>query len=178
MPHEGRKGHKHREHKEYEKLEAQKYVKFRNLPLENYVDRLKHDRYFAFMRYGDGEWTAILRAGGKAGRAQKNTEEFHQDSKGTFLKYCGSSGIYYGMQNNVLRLDKERAEILRFLQENKTEIRWVNADVFHYASRDGRLAPLVQVMRRKKVVVIGPNFLKGLQRVFQFKKFIELAPEN
>lgn len=157
---------------------VRRYVKFRDLPLQNYIDRLKRDKYFAFLRYGDGEWNAILRKGGKAGRAQQNTEEFHRDSKLTFLEYCGIPGIYFGMQNNVLRIEKMRTAILRFLRENNTEIRWVNADVFHYASRDGKLAPLIRVMREKKVVVIGPDFLKGLQRVFQYRKFIKVAPKN
>lgn len=154
-------------------------MEIKNVPLSRYVDRLKNDKYFSFVRYGDGEWKAILGKGDRAGRAQRNTEEFRRDSKLTFLESCGSSGVYFGMQNYALRQKMFQTAIPRFLQENSIGIRWVNADVFHYASRDGKLAPLIGEIRRKNVVVIGPGFLRGLQkRAFKYRKFIEVAARN
>lgn len=173
--------HHHHNHKHKKKsFKEQKYIASRNLPLENYLDRLDKNEHFAFVRYGDGEWNAILRDSGKAGRAQKLTKEFHKDSLKTFLENIGYLDLYFGMQNNVLRMEKTRKPIIAFLKEKNLRINWINSDVFHYASRDGKLFPLIKILRERTVVMVGPGFLPTLKerKVFSYRKLIEISRTN
>jgi len=153
--------------------------KIKNLPLSQYVDFLKNNRYFSFVRYGDGEWSALLETSGKIDfyETQLLSPESNRDMREALIQNFNSSGIIFGIQKYAVRIMGERIE--RFLKENNLEISWVDSDIFHHASIDGTIFPLIEEMRKKKVVVVGPKFLEKLpDRTFNIIRFIEVPGNN
>jgi len=62
-------------------------------------------------------------------------------------------------------------------KHNLWDIDWVDSTVFKGASNNGTLSPLVEELRRHKIIVIGPSFLRLLsERVFKYIDFIEIHP--
>lgn len=124
------------------------------------VNKIKNDEPFKLMRWGDGEWLTYF----ETGRASNEYKYNRHGAKN--LQKCIDGDFYYGLQN--------------FSKENKRfEIpkrKWVNGDVFHYASIDGRLCPLFKALNGKPVVIVGPKFLRGIEMI-NYTHFIEV-PEN
>ena len=150
-------------------------MKARNLPLDNYINRMVHKRYFSFVRYGDGEWKALTQQKRQNGRDQWISEKLHNHMNRSFVN-CPKNGIYFGIQRNMIR---NPAIALKYLRKHHLKISWVDADVFHSASRDGVLFPLVRQLRKMRVVIVGPNFLrKGFKKVVKCKQFIAVPSRN
>lgn len=153
-------------------------MNIKNLPLDQYVDWLHNGKFFYFPRYGDSEWGSILE--GKHLYSQTEPELFPtiQNDLRRGLVENRKSPIVFGIQNHAIRLLGEQIE--NFLRQNDLlESTWVSADVFHYASRDGLLFPLVRELRSQRVIIVGPHFLRRLsERIFEYLEFIEIPISN
>lgn len=150
-------------------------MKARNLPLKHYINRMVHKRYFSFVRYGDGEWKALTKEKRQNGRAQWISAKLHNRMNRSFLD-CPKNGIYFGLQANIIR-NPDLAQ--KYLRKHHLKIAWVDADVFHHASRDGVLFPLIRQLRKMRVVIIGPDFLRRRsKKIVKYKKFISVPPTN
>jgi len=67
----------------------------------------------------------------------------------------------------------------RYLRKHHLKIGWVDADVFHHASRDGILFPLIRQLRKMRVVIVGPDFLRRpSKKIVKYKQFISVPPKN
>jgi len=151
-------------------------LNIKNLPLSQYIDWLHEGKFFYLPRYGNSEWGSILE--GK--HLYSQTEffpEIQNDLKRSLVENR-KSPVIFGMQNYAMRLFGK--EIKNFLEQNDLlESTWVNADVFHYASRDGLLFPLIRELQSKKVIIIGPHFLKRLsEQTFEYLEFIEIPVQD
>lgn len=156
-----------------------KSIDIKKIPLQSYVDRLRSNQYFSFARYGDGEWRILIKGCGLvACRLQVVNPQMQVDMIRSLTVHVNESGLIFGMQNYAVRIYGHLIPI--FLQKYKLEdIHWTEADVFHYASRDGLLYPLIKQLREMKVVIVGPSFLRKLsKRTFNYTKFIEVRPKN
>ncbi len=160
------------------RTEDSKAMKIKEMPLRQYVDRLKDNKHFSFVRYGDGEWKALIKGSGSvACRMQVVNPQIQIDMIRSLTDHAAELGIVFGMQSHGLRVSGQL--IPDFLQKHKLEnIRWIDADVFHSASRDGLLYPLVEQLRKMKVVIIGPNLLRSLSGHIRYIKFIEVNMKN
>lgn len=152
-------------------------MEIKNVSLSQYIDRLKNNKYFSFVRYGDGEWNALFGVRGMAGRAQKLSLAFHEDMKKALLEGSKFTGVFFGIQRYAL--GRMRNGIKVFLIKNSLNISWVDADVFHRASRDGSAFPLIKILREKKMVIVGPDFLKHLSKqTLPHTRFVEIPSKN
>lgn len=153
-------------------------MEIKDLSLEYYISRMVLKKHFCFVRYGDGEWRALFQTSGWNGHSQKISPKLHKDMKDALLKGSRFAGVIFGMQRYAMR--KMPGRIRAFLTQNKLlNISWVDADIFHHASANGILFPLIRQMRKMKVVIVGPKFLRGLsQEVFAYKHFIEVPLKN
>lgn len=123
------------------------------------VGKIKKNIPFKFVRWGDGEWIVYFNIKRKLCDSDPKPEaqkDIRRSLYGDFI---------YGVQN----ISKKLFEI------PKRE--WVNADIFHYASIDGRLSPLFKALKGKKIVLVGPKHLRDL-KVIKVDKFIEVPPKN
>lgn len=152
-------------------------MEIRNISLSQYIEWLQKENFFYFPRYGDGEWRTIFETTGIVMGFQQLSPDLQRDMQKSLLDNS-KSPILWGMQNHAMHKMGDR--ILKFLQQNKlSNFSWVNADVFHYASRDEQLFPLIKELRRHELVIVGPRFLNGLkERVFKPVKFLEISENN
>lgn len=148
---------------------------------ENYnyiLGRLRENQPFSFSRWGDGEWEAVLNL--------KNQNEVNCDGHQYFDSMRSELGniikkrvpYMLGMQRLAYHKMMGR-KIDQFLRANNLkadDLWWVDADVFHDASLAGRITVFFDELKTKKVLLVGPAYLKEF-RHFPFE-FVEVPVVN
>lgn len=150
-------------------------IPFINTSLEEYVTFLREGTFFSFSRFGDGEWAAIF---GSEGANCDGHEFFYAMTEKLRDAVIHPSGSYYmGMQNYAVK--QMGRKIYRFLKINGVRICWRQADVFHYANLAGKLYPFIEVLRTKRVILIGPPYLRKIDKALvKYDQFIEVPQHN
>lgn len=143
--------------------------------MSQYVDRLNDNKYFSFVRYGDGEWWALFTGDGEVSCGLQFVDrKIQTDMLQSLIAHANRPGLIFGIQGHAVRLFENRIE--EFLHRHKLQnISWLEADVFHNASQNGLLYPLVEQLRKMKVVIAGPNFLRIIKNgAFDYCAFVEV----
>ncbi len=132
-------------------LEAATAIPIKEVPLSEYVRRLRGHEVFKFARYGDGEWTAILKPDPTKGNCDGHayTYELSADLAKSIIE--PSDKIEYGIQ--ALSVAAMGDAINTYVGKEKIE--WTNADVFHAASEARELAAFADVLRERKPIIVG-----------------------
>jgi hypothetical protein len=125
-----------------------------------FLDALRRYKHFTLSRWGDGEWRSVL--GEETGRANCDghpyTEELTQEL-GDILRR--RPRYMMGM------LDLARAgwgdKIEGWIAANVPGgIDWIQADIFHRGAREGKLDDIVDSVRGRQVLIVGPKHLRGM----------------
>jgi len=149
-------------------------VEIKKLPVGYYVDKLSSGEPFAFARYGDGEWLAVL---GRCG--VRNADGCTTDRALSDL-LCDVVKAQRPYQHAMLTIAKRRFgdEIDAWLQENEVTMPWYNGNVFLYQSLKGNLFPLISEIRKRRVLFVGNNHLRGLDKrgFFEYEDYVESPP--
>jgi hypothetical protein len=142
--------------------------------LSYYVDKMSKGEIFTFSRFGDGEWAAILRESGK----NCDGHEYYPELGQRLRKAVNEQyGYMYAFQPFAMKAYGQK--ITRYLKKNNVKPTWHYADVFHHANSAGELFPLVNQLRAMNVVMVGPDYLKGLpEKAFPCQQFIEIPSKN
>lgn len=143
--------------------------------LEYYVGLISSRKPFSLLRYGDGEWNAML---GVKGANCDGHEYFPQMGRDLISSLQHNYSAHYGWLTVSHHAGMEA--ILSLIEKNKIEVRWVNGDVFLEASVAGKLWPFIQVVRSRRTIYVGPRHLLGLKDkgVFSPLQFIEVPLKN
>jgi hypothetical protein len=149
------------------------------LELETVIqDILDADNPFTFSRWGDGEWRSVLRKH-KEGASNCDGHRFFP-AMATELRGVLSRRPTYrlGMQNFAMRL--YGVPIQQYLKSNKlTDLHWVDADVFHYGAIHGKRKELVDAVKTRKLLIVGPPHLKSLKHSgLPYWDYVEVPPRN
>lgn len=136
----------------------------KQLILKDIIKKIENKENFAFSRFGDGEWNNIQKRPGKncdgniyfheLGDRLKSIVENKQDY------YIGSQNLIWNLPSGV---DEYKANFYH------------DSDVFHFASMEGKLQPLFDVLKKTYVVYIGNHFHKPLPFI---NEFIEIPMSN
>jgi len=154
-------------------------------PYAWWVDKIRREEPFTFVRYGDGELNAMIWTGRKNGGGRtKNGDGHTLRSKGLrellrkSIKQPPNDGNYYRslwMDGNCVpkeRLARDHCDRLF------PGVTWYNALAIHFANVEGRNYPFFQAMRNqtRPVVVVGPAHLRGIDRrgVFDYDGFVQV----
>jgi hypothetical protein len=142
--------------------------------LDYYVGMLRKGSPFSFVRFGDGEWSAIL---GVRGANCDGHEYFPRLGADLRAAIIDNYNYFYSIQGRAIKyLGKG---IRRFLSDNNVKILWHDSDIFHRCDNAGILFPLIEQLRTMKTVVVGPSHLRALdKRVFKYAHFIEVPSKN
>ncbi len=135
------------------------------MTLEAIVEKIKNDVPFAFSRWGDGEWLNIRKEPG-----MNCDGNYYYHGLGDELKKIAETRQDYYMGAQDYKLYNLLSDV-----ENYPNQDWIDADVFHKASTDGKLLPLIDVLRDKHVVYIGNKSLLDLPFI---NEFIEIPYNN
>jgi hypothetical protein len=142
--------------------------------LKYYCDKLSNNDKFSFVKYGDGEWFCMLGAvGGNSDRHQ------YFPKLGEDLRNCVLNPLSYIYGIGVMgRLDELNRNIKVYLKSNNIDLDWYDADIFHNENLSGNLFPLIEELRKKDIVMVGPNHLRKMESIFPIRKFIEIPLVN
>ncbi len=147
-----------------------------NTSLEGMLDKLRTGKPFGFSRWGDGEWRSVL----NTGRGQNCDGHRFFPQMGVDLGEVLRRRPEYllGMQNFSLKQFGEK--IHTWLTKQKlNDLVWYDADVFHKASINGRLNDVLEAIKDRHVVMVGPDHLKRLRPDYiQYKTFIDVPPND
>jgi len=136
------------------------------------------DNPFTFGRWGDGEWRSVLRKT-KAGARNCDGHPFYPEMSNDLRAVLLRKPTYLlGMQNFSMRLYGR--PIQNFLDSNNlTDLRWFNADVFHYGAIHGKRKEIVDTVKARKLLVVGPPHLKSLNKSgLSYWGYIQVPPRN
>ncbi len=121
------------------------------------LSRLRTRTPFAFSRWGDGEWAAVLGHGHANCDGQRYTPALRAALAGVLEQ---RPPYLLGLQSLALR--RYGPEILAWLHERQLWPTWQAADVWHYASMHQRVDELIAVLQQRIVVFVGPAALRPI----------------
>ena len=152
--------------------------------LQFYVNKLVAGEPFAFVRYGDGEWKVIT---GHMDEAVLCGRTHHMNLPGlqnatavTLTEHPRREENFYLATRCAYKGKPGAPEYYAWLQwmwaHRVDDLEFHDCNVFAEASAEGRLWPFVEAIRNLDAlrVVVGPRWLKDLDRVFPVDVFIEI----
>jgi len=147
--------------------------------LDYYVELLNMGKPFSFVRYGNGEWDGILgtHGGTRSGSQNLRVPGIRRDLQNSLKHTYDSRRYLLGMQNYMQRRPIWPGA-MQWLKVNAPDLVWHNGDVFHWASSGGKLWPLIQELRKKPLVFIGPSHLRPISKLLPYKGFVEVRLPN
>jgi len=131
------------------------HIKRTRHPITYFSDKIVAGEVFSFSRYGDGEWSAMLGKKGANCDGHSYLPAMGKELKVSVAK-PRPKPLIYGIQNMSAR---KMADKIRPFLKKDFEYDWADSDVFHYASWNEKLYPMVEALRGKKVCHVGPDYL-------------------
>lgn len=165
-------------------------MKVKSLPLSWFVENLKNGQSFTFARYGDGEWLTIL---GFYGMTNSNGCTFTRALSDDMRQALSYQNDYHHAILKIARRERHvpysgekypygGLVIDKWLYNNDMKMDWYDGDVLLEESLEGRLFPLVEQIREKRVLYIGNKRLRQLNLrgigFFPYTAYIEPPPQN
>lgn len=127
-----------------------------NLSVHDLAELIATRTHFAEAAYRDGEWRCIL--GDRGGNV--NGERYHpqlQDAlRRTLLEPVGQWCAYFDYPTNV----RKRADA--WIAEHQPRVAWIHDRVLGQAVVAGTAAPLIEAMRERRVIIVGPAHMQRL----------------
>lgn len=153
------------------------------LTLQNLISRMTAQKPFAFSRYGNGEWGCLLgthRRTGSGSHSLKLPGLRHRLASSILNHATMSDDYWLGMQSLTYL---ERCGLLRKIEKwnlaQAPKATWYAGEVLHKASMRSQLNPLIRQMRKMKVIVVGPSWLRQLgKKAFKISGFVEVARQD
>lgn len=156
-------------------------IKTYSPPLKFYTDQIENGSPFSFIRYGDGEWSAILgdRSRTSSGSHTLRLPVLRRDLSDSLTKPRRADNCYYSLRETSIneRAGRRGKQASHWLKQNTRKIRWHNCTILYQSSRKGQLYPFIRSLRNSPlpVVVVGPKRLRALSpSVFEFAHFVEI----
>lgn len=128
-------------------------------PLSYWSARLAGGPPITLSRWGDGEWACLL---GDAGANCDGHAYF--PALAADLRAVLMANQPYAKGWLAVSRAAGKARIHAWLARHTRGVAWVDGDVFLRASCAGRFAPFVRVLRQKRVLYVGPDFLRPCRR--------------
>lgn len=144
----------------------------RSFSIEEMCGKVIGGEPFAFSRWGDGEWRCVLGYQGCNTDHHEYTEDLRRDLTSVLL---GAPKYVMALQPHAVRIMGD--EIKRWCADNRVETPWADAGVLHTASIRDALEPLLEALRPRGVVLVGPERL-GALRLFPVVEHVTVPERN
>lgn len=132
------------------------------LTLDKFVDMCRQPG-FAFVRFGDGEFQCLAGVEGENCDGVVYTPEMAQG----MLEVLRNPDLCHSISTIAL----EQADPVAVLQQHGLQVKWHALDFLYEASRRGRLYPLIEFLRTRRIVMVGPRHLLRF-KAFPVEEFI------
>jgi len=135
-----------------------------NPGLQFYVDKLNEGEPFAFVRYGNGEWDCVFASKKVTGSGSQRLDipALQQAMVDSLLDKMGPDYFMALQSRGYLERVRLLGKIEDWFHRRRLPIVWHNGEVFAKASFRGQFHPMVKVLKKRPVVVVGPAWLQGL----------------
>ena len=144
-------------------------------PLDWFVGRLARGEPTTFSRWGDGEWHSVF--GRTHGRNCDGHDYYPQMGRELKALLMARPSYVLGLQSLALKLWPGR--VLEWLtQTGLHDLDWVDADVFHDASRHGELDAVRNALKMHPLILVGPPHLAKLNQFLGFEHHVTVPPKN
>jgi len=127
------------------------------MTLKDIIYKIESNEPFALTRWGDGEWYNIRKLQG----ANCDGNIYYPDL-GDALKEIVSVKQDYILGAQDYKTFNLTSDVEDYDQD------WIDADIFHKASMEGKLQPFIDILTSKQVTYIGNSDLVNLTFVNQF----------
>ena len=148
--------------------------------LSYYINRLNNDEPFALSRYGDGEFAAMFGMSGHNCDGHEYFPEMGEELRQT-VEQPKDHDYEYGIVRIAYKVFGEN-RIMDWVNHNAGDanITLTDGTVMVDASRMGRLYPLVECLRDKRILYVGAPHLgeESLGKIFAVDTFIGVDPVN
>lgn len=148
-------------------------MRVKTYPLNHYVAMLHNRHPFTFVRYGDGEWLAMLGAEGRNCDGHPYYPQLGADLRAAVK---AQRGYMYAIGPKATHLEGNPVE--RWLADRGIDILWHSTEVWLEASLQGKLAPLVKELRRSDLLYVGPGHLAKLMRRAAAARYYEVPAKD
>lgn len=115
--------------------------------------RIEAREPFAFSRWGDGEWNAILGRPGRNCDGHRYYPDMGEALSHALIESATDGRHYKGLQPRAKQIMGERID--QWEREHHVSIHWHDADIIHDAALRGDLARFVGVCGRP--ILVGPE---------------------
>jgi len=140
------------------------------------IEMLRNGKPFSYARYNDGEWSAIL----------GYHSNINADGHAYFPEMCKEltqtvlnprpRPYYYGTLHGHIGV---LAKV--WCQEKGVDIPWVESNALVSLNHEGKMFPLVEALRKRRVLIVGPRHLR-IERfphyAFTPTAFVEVPERN
>jgi hypothetical protein len=133
---------------------------------------LENKKNFSWSRFGDGEFNCILGFHGY----NCDWHNYYPDL-GAALKNIILSKPEYFLSLQSMAWDQLHA-IPLFQELIATRNNWVSHEVLHQLSIDGQIQRFFDVLKTREIVLVGNASLRGLEKFFPTRDFIEIPLKN
>lgn len=140
---------------------------------EKMLDMLRNGERFDFSKIGDGEANCIMQDTKRKENSDLHT--YFPDLGGELLDVIKSAPNYYFALQNLAYRQRQS-----FFDEmtRRYNIKWCPADFLHRQNYTVGIQDLFDVLRERKVVVVGPAHISKINGYFPVKTFIEVPSVN
>jgi hypothetical protein len=145
------------------------------VPLRWFLERVAAREPFAFTRWGDGEWLAVL----EAGEREPNPEQDFLPAMCAAIRDVLLSRPPYRLGAQPYAMRQHGEVILPFVEQHRLgDLDWIWGDVFQHANIRGRLALLVSELREIPLIFVGPAHLERVSAALGARRFVQAPSHN
>ena len=126
------------------------------------------------LNFGDGEWNFILR------KRERSTQReiYNEESRLGLLQALDVSvqqdNCFLATMQEYGKFIKIAKESLKYLDDISYNKRRFHCMMYYYALEYGELFPLIELLRKRKIVMIGAIHLKKIYDMIHYKAFIQV----
>lgn len=125
-----------------------------------YAAMIEDRVHFAQAAYRDGEWYCMLGAKGGNCNGERYDPALGAMLRRTLLEPVGQWCVFWWP--HPTKGVKVREQALKWIAEHKPDVRWIPDRPMGRANEQGEAAPLFRAIRTRRVVLVGPEHLAGL----------------
>lgn len=142
-------------------------LKVKPISITQFVGRLETETGFCFARYGDGTFLSLRGSTG----VNCDGAKINGDQAELIEKSIRDSSITHGIGDLAL----SNTKAADWLEEKGIDIEWYDCNVLHLASIRGELYPFIEILQKRRNILIGPKHLSRF-RGFPYYKIIFAHP--
>jgi hypothetical protein len=146
-----------------------------------FINKIENNQHFRYSRFNDGELIAII--GRTPQRANCDGHQYFpemgKELKDVLLNYRYNENYILESFDHWYNVLPHIKTILHELKSKNPELCFLHTDFIRisHEQEPEKFIKLLEILKKKKVVVVGPSYLKKLDKHFNFD-FIEVPLKN